>query len=237
MPARPSSSTAVRQRRARGSISPKEVVTGAIELCRTETVDGLSMPRLAQHLDVGVTSIYWYFKSKEDLLDALSDEAFTRFYAQMPPLAGRQWDEVLREYFTNFRTILRADPVLCDLVIMRGGRYRDDTLGRTWERIEGILEVLVAAGFTADEATTAYFTLSVYTRGCLFIERNMRTIEDTEGGGHPKAHLAESMPVLSSVIGRYGSNMIGDDDFAAGVENNLRGLRTLLASRKPQRRR
>ena len=33
------------------------------------------MPGLAQHLDVGVTSIYWYFRKKEELLNAMNDVA------------------------------------------------------------------------------------------------------------------------------------------------------------------
>jgi AcrR family transcriptional regulator len=220
-----------RQRRARGSITPEEVINGALDLCREETVDGLSMPRLAQHLGVGVTSIYWYFKSKAELLDALTEEAFKRFYAQMPPLEGRKWDDVLREFFTNFRSILRNDDVLCDLAIMRGRHYTDKTLMLTWGRIEEILEVLVAAGFSTESATYAYFTLSVYTRGSLFLERNLRANVDlSDMSGHPRAQLAAMMPVMATEAMKHTWYMVSDDDFDFGIENNLRGLRTLLAA-------
>jgi AcrR family transcriptional regulator len=220
-----------RQRRARGSITPEEVIKGAFELCETDTVDGLSMPRLAQHLDVGVTSIYWYFKSKEDLLNALTEEAFSRFYAQMPPLEGRKWDQVLREFFSNFRSILRNDDVLCDLCIMRGGNYTDDTIMITWRRIEEILEILVKAGFSEDSATYGYFTLSVYTRGCLFVERMMRGNGiNTTAAEHPRAQLAAMMPVLSRELKMHSWYMISDDDFHFGLENTIRGLRSLLTA-------
>lgn len=220
-----------RQRRARGSITPEEVITGALELCREETVDGLSMPRLAQHLGVGVTSIYWYFKSKAELLDSLTEEAFKRFYAQMPPLEGRKWDDVLREFFTNFRSILRNDDVLCDLTVMRGGHYTDKTIMLTWGRIEEVLEVLVEAGFSTESATYAYFTLSVYTRGSLFVERNLRANEDlSDVSSHPRAQLAAKMPVISTQAAKHSWYMVSDDDFDFGIENNLRGLRTLLAA-------
>jgi AcrR family transcriptional regulator len=230
-------STRPRQRRARGSITPEEVIRGALELCEMETVDALSMPRLAQHLDVGVTSIYWYFKSKEELLNALTEEAFNRFYGQMPPLAGRKWDDVLIDFFSNFRSILRNDDVLCDLTIMRGGNYSDETIKLTWTRIEEILEILVAAGFSEESATFAYFTLSVYTRGCLFVERSMRASRIDQGlTPHPRAQLAASMPVLSRELQLHSWYMVGDDDFAFGIENNLRGLRALLASDRKQAR-
>ncbi|AXI76310.1 TetR family transcriptional regulator [Peterkaempfera bronchialis] len=219
-----------RRRRARGSITSEEILRGAFTLCEADGVDGLSMPRLAQHLDVGVTSIYWYFKSKEDLLDALTEEAFKRLYGQMPPLEGRTWEEVLREFFTNFRSILRTDDVLCDLSIMRGASYSDDTITLTWSRIEEILEVLVGAGFSEESASYAYFTLSVYTRGSLMVERMMRAHGLAEGTSSPRAHLASKMPIMSREVERHSWNMVSDDDFAFGVENNLRGLRALLAA-------
>jgi AcrR family transcriptional regulator len=189
------------------------------------------MPRLAQHLDVGVTSIYWYFKSKEELLDALTAEAFHRFYGRMPQIEGRKWDDVLREFFTNFRSILREDEVLCDLCIMRTGHYTDDTIQITWSRIEEILEVLVAAGFSDESATHAYFSLSVYTRGSLFIERSLRAGGINPGAAlNPRVQLAAAMPVMSHEVARYNWYMVSDDDFHFGLETILSGLRTLLAA-------
>jgi AcrR family transcriptional regulator len=229
MAARNNGASAARPRRARGSITPEEVVNGAFELCESESLDALSMPRLAQHLNVGATSIYWYFKSKDDLLDALTEEAFRRFYAQMPPLAGRRWDDMLREFFTNFRSILRNDDALCDLTIMRFGRYTDASVLLTWSRIEEILEVLVDAGFSADSATYAYFTLSIYTRGSLSIERGLRAADTPIAPGR-RAELAAKMPIISSEVVTHTWQMVSDDDFAFGIENNLRGLRTLLAA-------
>jgi AcrR family transcriptional regulator len=47
-----------RQRRERGSISVDEILNGAFEVAAEVSIDNLSMPLLARHLDVGVTSIY-----------------------------------------------------------------------------------------------------------------------------------------------------------------------------------
>ena len=62
-----------RQRRERGSISVDEILNGALEVAAEVSIDNLSMPLLARHLDVGVTSIYWYFRKKDELLDAMTD--------------------------------------------------------------------------------------------------------------------------------------------------------------------
>jgi AcrR family transcriptional regulator len=233
MSARPARRASGRERRARGSISSAEVIRGALELLETEPADALSMNQLAQHLDVGVTSIYWYFKSKEDLMDALTEEAFKRFYGQMPPIASKKWDDVLREFFTNFRNILRNDNALWDLTIMRGGNYTDETRILSWTKIEEILEVLVDAGFSPDSATYVYFTLSVYTRGSLFLERMTRSRGvDPAAYRHPRLELVDGMPVLSREVRIHSWTMVSDDDFEFGIENNLRGFRALLSAER-----
>ena len=73
-----------RQRRDRGSISADEILNGAFEVAAQVSIDNLSMPVLAKHLDVGVTSIYWYFRRKDDLLDAMTDRALERFEFTVP---------------------------------------------------------------------------------------------------------------------------------------------------------
>ena len=64
-----------RQRRERGSINPDDIINGAFELAEEVGIDNLSMPLLGKHLGVGVTSIYWYFRKKDDLLNAMTDRA------------------------------------------------------------------------------------------------------------------------------------------------------------------
>lgn len=53
-----------RERRRRGSITAEDIIAGAFELAEEIGISGLSMPLLAKHLDVGVTSIYWYFRKR-----------------------------------------------------------------------------------------------------------------------------------------------------------------------------
>jgi AcrR family transcriptional regulator len=56
-----------RRRRERGSISVDEILNGAFAVAADVSIDNLSMPLLARNLDVGVTSIYWYFRKKDEL--------------------------------------------------------------------------------------------------------------------------------------------------------------------------
>ena len=65
--------TATRTRRARGSLSQDEILEAAAQLIDRGGLVQLSMGALARHMDSGVTSIYWYFRSKDELLQARKD--------------------------------------------------------------------------------------------------------------------------------------------------------------------
>jgi AcrR family transcriptional regulator len=76
----------IRRRRDSGSISVDEIINGAFEVAAEVSIDNLSMPLLAKHLGVGVTSIYWYFRRKADLLNAMTDRALERFEFTVPSI-------------------------------------------------------------------------------------------------------------------------------------------------------
>src|SRR3982074_2607900 len=113
-----------RRRRERGSISVDEIINGAFEVAAEVSIDNLSMPLLAEHLDVGVTSIYWYFRKKDDLLNAMTDVAVEKFVHMVPPLpAGGAWQRALCEHFEAQRRIFRDDSTLADLMLIRTSTY------------------------------------------------------------------------------------------------------------------
>jgi AcrR family transcriptional regulator len=224
-----------RPRRARGSLSADEILRGAFIFVEAETVDALSMPRLGQHLGVGVTSIYWYYKSKEELLDAMTLAALERFYDLLPEFPGLPWDEHLKAFFREFRRIFRENHVLCDLVIMRNGNFTSESVRSTWDRIEGVIRALIEAGFESDVAAEAYFTLSVYTRGCLMIERMNEVMNRRPEAVSMRGTLQQDLtnqgryPILLEEARRNSFSMIEEADFEFGIENAVAGLRTRLS--------
>src|SRR3979490_442565 len=80
-----------RQRRERGSINPHDIIAGAFELAEQVGIDNLSMPLLGKHLGVGVTSIYWYFRKKDGLLNAMADRALRQFTFATPDAEAGNW--------------------------------------------------------------------------------------------------------------------------------------------------
>lgn len=205
----------LRTRRARGSINPADIVAGAFEFCRDTPVDELSMPRLAAHLDVGVTSIYWYFKSKRELLEAMTEQVLASFYEGIPPLNTSGWEDMLRDFFVNFYTQLASDELKCDLIVRRIGNRADEATIHSWQRAEELLAALVDAGFPLSLARHAFFTLSIYTQGFLLVGRGDKTREKSSAEAESDEAPASSATTVS-------------EDFEFGITNTIRGLRLLL---------
>ena len=159
-----------RQRRERGSISVEEILTGAFEVAAQVSIDNLSMPVLARHLDVGVTSIYWYFRRKDELLDAMTDRALAQYEFTVPDINASNWRESLRNHARTMRRQFLDDPVLCDLVFIRG-HYGMRALHGALHEIERPVAALVEAGLTPEQAVETYGAISVHTRGSVVLER------------------------------------------------------------------
>src|SRR5689334_16483158 len=140
-----------RQRRERGSISVDEILNGAFEVAERVSIDNLSMPLLAKHLDVGVTSIYWYFRKKDDLLNAMTDRALGQYDFATPFIEGSDWRESLKNHANKMRQTFRNNPILCDLILIRGTYGREATQAAL-QKIEKAIATLVEAGLSAEDA-------------------------------------------------------------------------------------
>ena len=138
----------------------------------------------------------------------MTEEALSSFYESMPPLRSQGWQDMLREFFVNFYTLLAADPLKCDLIVRRIGG-QDGGEMRTWARAEELLAALTDAGFPPSLAQHAFFTLSIYTQGFLLVERTGR--------------VATAMSVPSADIPGNPP-----EDFEFGVSNIIAGLRLML---------
>jgi len=198
------SSPAPRQRRPRGSIDPEKILDGAFEVAERDGLDNLSMPALAAHLDVGVTSIYWYFRNKEDLLRQMSTRALTRLHEMVPTSEGRppeEWRDFLREHFTVERELHDGADLLTEITLMRTSTYSRRTTHMVYRNVERLVAYLVSAGFTPRTAWYLYSTCSIYTRGFIITEHNRR-VNQTPPEGLLALDLleSESTPLITALV-------------------------------------
>ena len=142
-----------RQRRERGSINPDDIIKGAFELAEEVGIDNLSMPLLGKHLGVGVTSIYWYFRKKDDLLNAMTDRALRQYVFATPYVEAKDWRETLRNHARTMRKTFLGNPILCDLILIRSALSpRAARLGV--QEVEKAIASLVEAGLSPETPST-----------------------------------------------------------------------------------
>lgn len=85
----------------------REILDAARELFIHEGYEKFSMRRLAEKIDYSATTIYLYFRNKDDLLFAICEEFFGHFSTQLNHIRAVSQDpvETLRQaffYFMNF---------------------------------------------------------------------------------------------------------------------------------------
>ena len=176
----PKQVTEKRQRRERGSINPHDIIEGAFELAETVGIDNLSMPVLGRHLGVGVTSIYWYFRKKDDLLNAMTDRALQQYVFATPYIEANDWRETLGNHARTMRTTFLANPILCDLILIRSALSpRAAKLGAV--AVERAIESLVEAGLSPADAFDTYSAVSVHVRGSVVLQRLSDKIRTADG--------------------------------------------------------
>jgi AcrR family transcriptional regulator len=221
-----------RQRRQRGSINAEEIIHGAFEVARRVSLDQLSMPSLAEYLDVGVTSIYWYFRKKEELLNAMTDVAADKLVALVPPVRAEDtWQQALLEHFRSERQIHREDEVLSDLLLIRTSTYSREAARKIMALVEAVVEKLVDAGFTPENALLVYSAISVYTRGSIIQERQLRLAHTpTLDSAKQRRMMTDwsAMPVLDSLLDRYPLAGTSDEDFEFATGRLMCGFEVLL---------
>ncbi|WP_019926898.1 TetR/AcrR family transcriptional regulator [Nocardia sp. BMG111209] len=229
--ARPAKTTGEprRQRRERGSITADEIVNGAYALAAEVSVEKLSMPALARRLDVGVTSIYWYFRSKEQLLEAMRDRALAQYEIALPFTGTGSWHERLRTHFMTMRDLFRDNPVLCDLLIMHTADYGPGTNRVTYQRLEAVITTMVDAGFTPEDALETYFTLSTHSRGFAMLQRR-GTLDAAIATPRPPIDEQDSPHLSHLAAAGYSLDPVRDRTFELGLDALIDRAKQVLAA-------
>lgn len=226
--------SAGRSRRARGSLSAEEILDAAYALVEEGGLGALSMPALARRLRAGVTSIYWYFRSKDELLVALAEQVAEEIYAALPQRfeEDQPWEDALEELFCAWRRELRRAPVFLELFrVQPTSLFTRPAVFRIMTRhLDRFLSVLTRAGFSPTQAMQLYLVCSTYTRGYVVFEEGMEQ-ESSEVGPDARRQLseavgrldAEEFPLLSQVPEVLAAGY-GDDQFLLGLRLLIRGI-------------
>ncbi|QTT75368.1 TetR/AcrR family transcriptional regulator C-terminal domain-containing protein [Streptomyces mobaraensis NBRC 13819 = DSM 40847] len=200
-----------------------QVVSTALELLNDVGLEGLTLRRIGKELDVQAPALYWHFKNKQDLLDAMATEMLRRMTALQEVEGGfapATWQEMLAGSHRALRRVLLT--YRDGAKVYSGTRFTDTSYAVPMERY---LASLVGAGFTPGEAARAYYTVYCFTIGYVIEEQS--AADDPERGvkGIDVTERAERLAEFP-LAAAAGPELFGDADagFEAGLAAIVAGI-------------
>jgi len=181
---------------------PPRVTTDQIAEAALEIgLDQATVRSVAEHLGMSVPGLRYYVRTREELLAMAAAHGLGEL--PLPPDDGQPWAEWLVAYSRFVHDALVAQPELVGQIL--AGTV--NTLRMT-QHLERFFAVLVARGFTVDEAYDAYRWTTAATVGAAANTIGQRA---TIKAGHPlqkdltlavKALGPDSVPLVDELIRR-----------------------------------
>ena len=137
-----------------------EVVDATLRLIEADGVDRLSMRRLAEELAVTPMAIYYYVRSKEELLTLVAD----RVLGQIGWSRSGTWQERILFHATSVWEVLTQYPGLASFLLSRP---------MTEESLRGVSRVRALfgeAGFDPDTAELVFQSYHAYSYGLIAMD-------------------------------------------------------------------
>ncbi|WP_238997542.1 TetR/AcrR family transcriptional regulator C-terminal domain-containing protein, partial [Mycolicibacterium sp. CBMA 361] len=99
---------------------------------------------------------YWYVSDKRELLDLVAGKLLSR--VQVPPPESSSWDERLRRVIEDIDEQLHHYPGIASIILER-------MTSADRRLLNGIMEILVSAGFQAPQVFLSYALIHTYLFG------------------------------------------------------------------------
>jgi TetR/AcrR family tetracycline transcriptional repressor len=130
----------------RARLSKSAVIDRALKLADADGLDTLTIRKLAQDLGVTPMALYWHFRSKEDLLEGMTERIWGEIDLTVDPSVP--WWAQFQRGMESLISVLRAHPSAPQL-LLEHEKQNQAALHAT----EIALEILRGAGFSPEYAT------------------------------------------------------------------------------------
>jgi AcrR family transcriptional regulator len=209
----------------RGRLSREQAARAALALMDEHGLAALSMRRLAEHLGVGTMTLYGYFRSKDDLLDAVIDAAVAD---REPVTLEGPWQVQIRQLMQATRRGLGRHP---SLVKVRAERpvLRPEAL----RFAESGLGILRGAGFGRRDAALGFRLLFTYVFGFVSFSP-----DDTAEDARRRSRVAtaalppDEYPAIHDSAEQLADAMAGQAAFDFGLDRIIDGLEARLRAKR-----
>lgn len=149
----------------RRRLTREEIVERALEIGDREGLDAVSLRRIASELGVTSMALYRHVKDKNDLVSAMLEAAMADVDLTAGILPAMAWQDQVRRLLRNAAQAFAARPVILPLQIAYEGPLTP-TIVRP---LEGMLGILLEAGFSPADAVSLARTVMLLLAGLLLL--------------------------------------------------------------------
>jgi TetR/AcrR family tetracycline transcriptional repressor len=196
-----------------------DIIAAALELLKAQGLNDLSLRDIAKALHMQAPALYWYFSSKDELIDYMAEAILQEEFGEPDVRPGGQtWQDWFLERMIRLRKAMLAYP--------DGGRVVAGahlvpaiTLAKLHETAFMSLTSDGVEGRTARHVIT---TATNFTFGCVIEEQSAPT--DEELADIDTKELKKTLPSLASILDNAMKEGFDTDrDYRIGLEYIIRG--------------
>ena len=213
------------------ALSREDVIDGALTLLDEVGLDELTMRRLAQALDVQAGAIYWHFKNKQALIDAMAESMFVGTLDA--PLTGA-WDVQIAELSRRMAAAMlrrRDGARLATLALQPGpnGLALSEALFRTvrqrgQSKRATLWAVAVIGYYVLGYVTDVQATEAAKARGLMSVVRSFKKKID-------RAQYPEIFGISDQAIQEMMTVRSAKARFEFGLQVIIRGLKAEMKAK------
>jgi AcrR family transcriptional regulator len=216
---------------ARVPITQDAIVTAALRVLDGETLEAVSMRRVAQELDTGPASLYAHVANKKELLDLMYDRVVGEIELPTTPDPAR-WREQARDLLLAMHRTLSAHSDVAAVALA------NVPTGPNALRVtEILLQILRAGGVPAQAAAWFLDRVALYVsadayEGTLWPDKMAGDVEQFVDSiqGYLGSLPADQFPAITSHVAELTTGDTGER-FLFGLDLMLGGLAALVPER------
>lgn len=205
------------------ALTKKDIAQAGLKLLNRVGLEGLTVRAIADELGVKAPALYWHLKNKQELLDEVATEMFLTIPPPPPPSVGDPWTDRLLRQARDVRQMMLS--YRDGAKVFSGTFFTDDPLPG-----EGMIEEIVAAGYTPAQAVRVLSTVFSYTVGFTIEQQAVEPMPGQRDQRYEKAieRADRSVAFSAAVQAALGGNF--DEQFEDGLRIVLLGVTAWLQS-------
>lgn len=180
------------------ALSKERILDAALEILDQQGLAGLTMRKLAQHLNAGAASLYWHVETRDDVLELALDAVLSEITY---PSESDDWQVTLIAYMHEWRRVLLRHHWAPALI-----GFRPFIGPNALERSEYLRRILMHSGLEATDVIQAGYTLSNFMIGSVVTQIAWQN----GGGDNARPQIKEFMQAQTEKYPLLASQMAYD---------------------------